>query len=468
MNLFLRKKINFLNFKLDPLKLYLLVGFFVFPFLSIIFNDLLIVIFLILFFFLFGFVFFNTNIHNYTFYTVFPLIISIFQNILLGICSPFLSSNKVSLLLSFGLLYAFCYIIILFLKVNHHVSILKKLLTLLIILLIYGLFISILTRFDIGGFLSSFRNLSCPIIYLCIGILSFRYTNIKLFTKYISILFWIVFIFGIYEVFLDNNVWVQFNISSLWEKKGIPLYGSLVPVNFYSSEIIFGSQIRRMSSLFADPVNLGTFFGFTSILFFYEKKKISFILSILGILLTVSKGGLLTILILFVFSCYSKRNKKTFFIALIVAGLLGLAFVVYSFLNSTQSIVAHLNGFFGSFSYMIQKPLGAGIGNVGTLSAVVTGFTNETTAIFESGFGMILGQLGFFGLCLYAYYFYIVFNKCAHLNSILLLKMSLTLLFSITANILFNEVALSPNSSAIYFIFLGFLIFNKYFKKEIL
>ena len=464
----LSKKIAISNIYIDYLKLYLLIGFAASPFIATFLDEILFLLYLIIFFGVFGILFIFKKVRSLTFFTFFPVIISISQNILLGINSPYLTENKISYLLSFGMLYAFSYFVLLLIKYKNRLHLIRKIIFLLFSLVIYGMFIALLTTFNFGGFLSSFRNLSCPLLYLAIGLMTYRKIEFKKLNFYITLFFWVVLVFGIYEVFFNNNIWINFNIGDLWEKKGIPLYGSQLPVNFYSSEIIFGNQLRRMSSLFADPVNLGTFFGFCNVYFFYKKKYCNFIFSIIGIALTVSKGGLLTLLILFAFSFYSKRNRSKFILSLAAAFFCGVMFVIYSYLNSTQSIVAHLNGFFGSFSYMINRPLGAGIGNVGVLSAVVTGFTDDTTAIFESGFGMIIGQLGFFGLVLYVYYGILVVKNCVSIKNEKILKMSLTLFLAIAANIMFNEVALSPNSSAIYFMFIGFLLGYKYYERIIL
>lgn len=457
---FLNKKIIKTNIFLDFLKIYLVVGFVMLPILCTFFNAVLGLLLIISFYLLFGLVFYfkYSAYKDLSFFILFPLFISVFQNIILGILSPKLSETHISFLLASGSVYAFITLAVLLFKQAKIKYIVKTILIFLSLLILYGMTLSLVTKFDFAGFVSGFRNLSCCFVYLLLGYCSIRKINFTNFNKIITFIFIVTLLFGLYELLIDPFVWVKFNIGDLREKKGIPLYGSPVPVNFYSSEIVFGSQIRRMSSLFADPVNLGTFFAFTAIYYLYLNKRGFFILSVLGIVLSVSKGGLLALLILITIYFYNRKRKMLFLFLLSICFLAGVTFLIFSFNSSTQSVAAHLNGFFSSFTYILNKPLGSGIGNVGTLSAVVTGFTEETTAIFESGFGMILGQLGFFGLFLYSGYYIRVMLKIKNLKLLRQKKFAITLLLAILANIMFNEVALSPNSSAIYFITIGLLL----------
>lgn len=456
---FFTKKRSFSKIRVNPLSIYLMLGFFALPAMSTIFSGLFTIILIVLFCLLFAFFFVVTKPKDYTFFVIFPLIISCFQNVILGIFSPQLTAESISYLLSLGLVYGLTLLLSLIYLHGFQGSFKKKCLFLLILLLVYSVFISLITHFSVSTFASGFRNLSAPILYLLIGLYSAREIKDDKLLKYFIFIFLTVFLFGLYEIIIDKNVWTEFNIKDLRTKKGIDIEDRILPGNFYSSELIFGNQIRRMSSTFADPVNLGTFFAFTTVYFYYKKRHFLFLCSLIGIVLTVSKGGLLTFLIFLIIAFYSKKNKTRFLVVCGLCAVAAILFLMFSFNSSTQSVAAHLSGFFNSFGYMMDHPFGSGVGNVGTLSFVVTGNVEAQSIVLESGFGMILGQLGIFGLVFYVFYFLSVLIRIFKLN-ITTCKFLLTLLLAILANIMFNEVALSPNSCGIYFLMIGLNLFK--------
>ena len=77
--------------------------------------------------------------------------------------------------------------------------------------------------------------------------------------------------------------------------------------------------------------------------------------------------------------------------------------------------------------------------------------------MIESGFGSIIGQLGLVGVLLYSLFFTKIYRRLVQLAHPRFRVFGLSLLFSFILNVAFNEVALSPNSSALYFLGLGLL-----------
>ena len=75
---------------------------------------------------------------------------------------------------------------------------------------------------------------------------------------------------------------------------------------------------------------------------------------------------------------------------------------------------------------------------------------------------MIISQLGIVGLLIYMIYFAKLYRKCTFLKNKKDLLLTLSLLFSVIVNIFFNEVALSPNTCAIYFLIIGFISNDKF------
>lgn len=274
----------------------------------------------------------------------------------------------------------------------------------------------------------------------------------------------IVIVVGLYEIFVNKNMWVNLNITELWTKKGLNLQPGGLPTNFYSSETINGERIRRMTSTFADPVNLGTFlFSIFCLNWFHGNKK-GFILTLFAIILTVSKGALVGLLIFACIYAFVYHRKKFIYIALSMFAL-GVSFLVYAYITSANSVFLHISGLLSAFSILGTKPFGYGLGSVGVLSQQFSDVT-ANYSITETGLGMIIGQLGIIGLSIYLLYFIYIIFKCFKLNDKKEKVLCCTFILSILVNILFNEVALSPNSCAIYFIIVGYYLGMENNRKE--
>lgn len=119
--------------------------------------------------------------------------------------------------------------------------------------------------------------------------------------------------------------------------------------------------------------------------------------------------------------------------------------------------MAHIGGFISSLKLLITNPAGLGIGNVGVLSGLFSSNLSNTDVI-ETGIGVIIAELGWIGLICYTVFFVYLY-KVPHKwngNNIKRKILYYTILFSFILNALFNEVALSPNSCALYFIELAY------------
>ena len=83
----------------------------------------------------------------------------------------------------------------------------------------------------------------------------------------------------------------------------------------------------------------------------------------------------------------------------------------------------------------------------------------SNTDVIETGIGVIIAQLGWVGLLCYISFFLYLFYEPRKwkLVDMKASVMYYTLLFAFILNALFNEVALSPNSCALYFIELAYL-----------
>jgi hypothetical protein len=172
------------------------------------------------------------------------------------------------------------------------------------------------------------------------------------------------------------------------------------------------------------------------------------------VLLTVSKGALLGVLVFWVVSSRHSRSAVSFPVVVSAAVAIGLAFVAYSLSHSTGSLVAHVHGFTAGFERLPSHPFGGGLGSTGVLADIANA---EKAGIAESGLGLIAAQLGIVGLGLFAWLCVVIHRGLSGLAGRRERVLGFTLLYAIVLNIAFNEVALSPNSSAGYFVILGLL-----------
>lgn len=387
-------------------------------------------------------------------FLAFPIIISAIQNIYLGLLAYKLDAFSLQMFLMLHWMFA-CVLFASFLISNSDYKVHKIGYLILLLMLILGAYAVALLAVMGGSPLSlfsSFRNLSTPLIFFLLGFFAIRYIKINNLLTLISYVGVFIIAFGFLEYFLSRDLWTWLNIDILWAKKGLPNIAEWgLPLNFVSSERIFGEQVRRMASSYADPVNFGTVLFLIASVAWYTKRYLLFILSIICMALAISKGAFLGVLILFVVWSYFYTNRIIFVIAGLGAAGLGIAFLIYSSFHSTQSVAAHSQGLWAALMSLPSYPLGRGLGNVGVLSG-------EGGDIKESGLGIIIGQLGVFGMLLYGFFFAMLIKKSWSLPITRDRVFATSLSLSIFINIAFNEVALSPNSSAGYFMILGLML----------
>jgi hypothetical protein len=380
-----------------------------------------------------------------------PLLISALQNLYLGWGATYL--DRVTMQLCLVIHWCFAIVMVLALLMNqksgvkHHLG--NQMLVLTMLLCGYGIFLAAIFG---GGFIplvSSFRNVSTPLLFFLVGCYASTYTRLDVFLRYITMLGWFIVAFGMFEYFYGREIWAVFNIEMLWFKKGIPNMATWgLPLNFVSSEKLFGEHIRRMASSYADPVNFGTVIALVATVAWYCRKYLLMLLALACMVLAVSKGALLGFLIFCVVWTRYYMGRLPFLFMCAFAGAFGTAFLVYSALYSTQSVATHALGLWSAIAQLPSHPLGQGMGNVGVLSG-------GDTDVRESGLGVVIGQLGVVGILIYGYFFYRLIRLSFVPEERRLKVLLISSVLSILVNIAFNEVALSPNSSAGYFLLFG-------------
>jgi hypothetical protein len=388
---------------------------------------------------------------------VVPILLSAFQNVYMGFFAPQLSSMSIQVLTVLNFFIACIILVVLMLRKRSMIE-RDKIYHAFILLVAYS-FVSVifLNKINVISIISSLRNVISVYLFLFIGILASDNLNIGRFQKIVLLIAFCVVVVGFFDVASKGAMWNSLNITDLWTKKGIRVQASGLPTNFYSSETINGERIRRMASTFADPVNLGAFLFAAFAVAWYRNNKIIGILTFVAILLTVSKGAMLGILILMCVYAYYCLKRSVFMMIAGFAAFCGIGFLAYAFKTSADSVFLHISGLVAAFRSLLTHPLGSGIGSAGVLARQFSRYSSNME-ITETGLGMIIGQLGIVGLILYL----ILFKNVIKLGTLVEDKREktfcLTLSLSIIANILFNEVALSPNSCAIYFVMIGYSI----------
>lgn len=385
------------------------------------------------------------------FLLVFPVFLSCVQNIYLGFAVNNLTSLELQILLTLNILFAVALPamrIVMTGALHEH----RWCIVCIAGTLLYSVVLFTFNRVPAASFMSCLRNILAPFIFFYFGAMLGRNLDKGCFKKYILSLSGFVILFGLFEYAFGDIFWRAANISQLWNLKGIVTAPDGFPSNWFTSEVIFGHPyVRRMVSSFADPVNLGTFLFAAFMLCWYYRKYILMLLTVVCCILTVSKGTLLGFLIFFVVLFWHRDRSKIGFITASVGALIvGITVLRY---GAGSSAGLHVLMFIRSLKIPFQYPLGMGVGTIGVLAGV-TGGTAAEPYIMETGIGVVIAQLGFVGAAIYMYLFYRMLKipKFMPENQKIFLY---TLIFSFFANAMFNEVALSPNSCALYFIILG-------------
>lgn len=385
---------------------------------------------------------------------ILPLFISAFQNIYLGIVAYQIDQLALQIFLMLHWVWAIVILAgILIVDVNKPKGDFGyKVLLIFIAVILYAIALFAVYRGSPISMFSSFRNLSTPLLFFSLGYFVTRYVRLEVFLFYLRGIGWFIVIFGFVEYLFDRQVWPLLNIDMLWIKKGITNLASWgFPENFVSSEKFFGKQIRRMASSYADPVNFGAVIFLIVAVSWYAKKYFLMWAAVACCFLAISKGAFVGLLLLFVTRTFYYASKIKFAVISTISLAVGIGFLVYSAFHSTQSVAAHSEGLLAALRTLPSYPIGRGLGNVGV-------YSGGESEIKESGAGVIIGQLGIVGILLYGYFFLSIARKVFTVVDLRQRAFAVVLIGSILINITFNEVALSPNSAAGYFILLGIIL----------
>ena len=325
----------------------------------------------------------------------------------------------------------------------------------LIALSAYGAFTVVLFDVEPTAALASYRNLVTPLLFTIIGLVAARSTGVRPYTVGLVALGVAVVLFG----FVEDSVpgfWQNAGLEPLWNAKGLSVASSTgVPPNFYSSELIGDSPVRRMVSSFADPVHFGTFLFAAFMGAWYLRRRLLMVLFLVAAALAVSKGAFLSVLVFVAVWTWRAAPRWAFTAAVVAVAGAGVLFYGFSLDNSTGSTTTHVDGLLAAFTELPSHPLGRGLGNIGVLASLF--HEGSESEIRETGLGMVIGQLGVVGLAAYIAFFTVLIRRAVRLPG-RRSTFALALLLGFLANASFNEVAMSPNSAAPYFVLVGLLL----------
>ncbi|TLM73759.1 hypothetical protein [Pseudarthrobacter sp. NamB4] len=400
-----------------------------------------------------------------SFFLIIPTIMSATQNVYLTSVADALDSGR----LQFAIILNFMFSVALYAvlasagtKPGFNPALRKLIRTVtasLAVLVFYGVATVALFQHELAAAAASSRNIMAPFLFLLIGLYASAWAKHTVYLRYLVMLGGAAIIFG----FIEANTpefWQSLDLRSLWEKKGISVQqDSGLPKNFFASEqIVPGEFLRRMAGPFADPVNFGTFLFAVFMASWYLKGWLSRIGAAVAIVLAVSKGALLGLIVFFAFWTRYYASRMSHLIALLLLAAGAYNFYLFTITSSTGSTTAHIDGFTAAFIEFPHHPLGRGLGSSGVLAGLFSEGSESGSAVTESGLGMVIGQLGIVGLIVYVAFFVQVSKYVLRIKDVRDRTLAAGLLGGFMLNAAFNEVALSPNSAAPYFIILGLVI----------
>lgn len=319
----------------------------------------------------------------------------------------------------------------------------------------------------------SVRQLLLPFICFYFGVnIKYEEHNMENITKIIVISGIVIGVFGIIETFvIGDSIWTALPMEQYQANKGTTFtFYNGVPLNYYTWDYysVVGKPLRRMVSIFVDPLMTGHYLFLGFLLadnLSFEKLRIKWVKFFLFVcsILTLCKGIYIAYIVYFVFILIKKLNSRSRRIALFSSiGLFAIGFVaVYSFAAkylSTSSILIHMNGFIDGI--VNSGIIGAGLGKAGVMVQQLSG--SETTLTNESYLGVLSSQLGLVGLSVFLVFFVSIILqllKKIRFDVTNMCFVSIVLLSSVILESFFSESSISIVGTGIYFIYAG--IYNR-------
>lgn len=316
------------------------------------------------------------------------------------------------------------------------------------------------------GLLASIRQLYLPFIFYILGSVCLKDSvQIRKVLLFFVKLMVVSAVFGWIEMAIGANFWLKLGYRSFAALKGTETGLSPEGVHgaFYSWDL--GVRLRRMASFLAEPVILGQLFAFALIVSIFIKgifkskllKAVAVIILALALLSTLAKGGIIIALFAFTFALGEIWHQRELsfwtrcaFVLILIGGV---GYVICSGTNG----VMHMAGLIDNLRCLFFYPFGRGVGTVGNLGYNYGGRT-ELLASGESFIGAAIGQMGFFAIVLYTYFYKKLFttlSKASQGKFYNVSRVSLWLNVGLLITSLVNNTAISFTSCFIFYIVAG-------------
>lgn len=329
------------------------------------------------------------------------------------------------------------------------------------IVILVGLFL-IHSKGSLLSGLASLRQLYLPFVFYIFGrSINISKNEMKKCIRFFILLSLFCVLFGFFEMLMGDRFWSIIGIKKYASFKGFDKYiyaGELVPGSFYSYDFYpIIPRIRRMVSIFADPVILGQLLGFALVItVFYrdltavKSKNIVYIITIgAGLILSLAKGGIIIAFIstlMLIRKLWHKKIIST--LCIIAATIIAIQFIGFG-LSNDLSVSAHIGGLMSGIDIFKSNILGVGIGGYGNLARTLSDSATEGS---ESFIGAALGQIGIFAIIYFVFYFEFLrkIKKTAEHDSLSEILFWLNVSLLITSFV--NNTAISFTNCYIFYI----------------
>ncbi|MGE7880166.1 hypothetical protein [Peribacillus muralis] len=264
------------------------------------------------------------------------------------------------------------------------------------------------------GKMASLRQIIIPFLFYLLGkhiIMSSG--ELKKFTKKVIGLGIILVTFGVFEGYIYPTFWQDMKVINFFlARRGEELLTFIfgVPLSFYTHDFqtITGGPVRRIASFVANPPVLGHILGFMTVFLLFSRKelngkRLTLIFLTMGLLLTLGKGGLLTVLVGAFFYVLLVLRKPLITYLLGCALTIGVIAYLKIVFEHQLSGAKHVAGFTDNIIVALKHPLGSGLGTSGNLSQLYN--QSATVGTGESFSGLVMGQLGLIGFLFFFLFF---------------------------------------------------------------
>ncbi len=277
----------------------------------------------------------------------------------------------------------------------------------------------------------------------------------------------IIICFGFIEYFLlKDEFWINLNIYEYMKQKGMEKWAfgpGGIPGNFYTYDFInlIGEPLRRNVTLLVEPTLSGHFLSYFIVYTFLTGKFLLFLLFLISLILTLSKGGAFVSVLSFLIIISKSLNKSLRILLLINGFALMIIFIYISYIYS-PSMKNHVYGLINNFYLLFTNPVGYGLGSSGNFAKL---YSEDIEGAGESFFGALIGQTGFIGGILYLLII-IELLKIVNKNKInSYYDIAFAVSLSTMAAGFLSESAISFVGSGFIFFILG-IVYSKYLQEE--